>query len=103
MDASRVLAGRPMQCGAVVADGGVNFSLFSRNATRVVLYLFDSPDAKTFCDMIELDPKINKTGDVWHVFVKNLKAGALYLYRLDGPYNPPAGDRFNFNKYLFDP
>ena len=103
MDASRVLAGRPMQCGAVIADGGVNFSLFSKNASRVALYFFDSPDAKTFCDTIEFDPKINKTGDVWHVFIKGLKAGALYLYRIDGPYNPPAGDRFNFNKYLFDP
>ena len=103
MDASRVLAGRPVQCGAVVADGGVNFSLFSKNAARVVLCLFDSPDAKTFCDTIEFDPEINKTGDVWHVFIKDLKAGALYLYRIDGPYNPPCGDRFNFNKYLFDP
>ncbi len=103
MDVSQVLQGKPMEPGAVISAGGVNFSLFSRNAVRVVLNFFDSPSAKAPSDSIELDPQKNRTGDMWHVYVKGLKAGALYLYQIDGPYNPPEGHRFNFNKYILDP
>jgi isoamylase len=103
MDSSRVQPGKPLEQGAVLTDGGVNFTLFSRNATRIVLDLFDSPSAKKPSDIIELDPRRNRTGDLWHVFVKGLSAGALYLYQADGPYDPPHGHRFNFNKYLLDP
>jgi isoamylase len=103
MDVSQVLQGKPMDPGAVIAAGGVNFTLFSRNATRVVLNLFDSPKAKAPQYSIELDPKKNRTGDMWHIFVKGLKAGALYLYQIDGPDNAAEGYRFDFNKYILDP
>ncbi|MBQ9495231.1 MAG: glycogen debranching protein GlgX [Treponema sp.] len=103
MDISRVLPGKPGAYGATILPDGINFALFSKNAERVILNLFDAPNAKQPCDIIELDPCVNKTGDVWHVFIKNAKAGTLYLYQIDGPYNPPAGHRFNINKYLVDP
>lgn len=99
----QVRPGRPMEYGAVLTPQGVNFSLFSRNATRVVLNIFDAPyDAKPSAQ-VELDAVRNKTGDIWHVLLQGLGEGALYLYQIDGPYHPPAGHRFNVNKYLLDP
>lgn len=95
--------GKPQTLGAVPFNDGVNFAVYSKNATRVVLDLFDSADSKKLSASIEFDPVKNRTGNVWHMYVKGLKKGALYLYRVDGPYNPPAGHRFNFNKYLLDP
>lgn len=95
--------GRPEILGAVPKCNGVNFAVYSKNAERVVLDLFDNADDKQPSQSIEFDPVKNKTGSVWHIFVEGLSAGAMYLYRVDGPYNPPAGHRFNFNKYLFDP
>lgn len=95
--------GAPLEQGAVVLRGGVNFTLYSRSATRVTLNLFDSENAKSPCGIVELDPRKNRTGDMWHVLVKGLGPGALYLYQVDGPYVPSEGMRFNFNKYLLDP
>lgn len=92
-----------MEYGAVITPDGVNFSLFSRNATRVVLNLFDAPYDAQPSAQVELDAVHNRTGDIWHVFLQGLGAGTLYLYQIDGPYHPPAGHRFNFNKYLLDP
>lgn len=103
MNTLEVLEGSPKKLGAYPTDEGVNFAVYSKTAERVVLDLFDSPDSKQPAVSLELNPAVNKTGSVWHVFVKGLKAGSLYLYRVDGPYNPPAGHRFNFNKYLLDP
>ena len=103
MNTLEVLEGSPKKLGAYPTDEGVNFAVYSKTAERVVLDLFDSPDSKQPSVSLELNPAVNKTGSVWHIFVKGLKAGSLYLYRVDGPYNPPAGHRFNFNKYLLDP
>jgi glycogen operon protein len=85
--------------GSSVRKGGVNFALFSAHATLVTLCLF-SADGTTETDQIVLT---NKTGDIWHGFVKGLKAGQLYGYRVDGPYDPENGHRFNANKLLIDP
>ena len=103
MNKLQIMKGKPLVLGAVPFSDGVNFAVFSRNAERVVLDLFDSAEDVAPVQSIEFDPEINRTGDVWHVFVKGLSAGALYLYRVDGPYVPPQGHRFNFNKYLLDP
>lgn len=92
-----------MEYGAVITQDGVNFSIFSRNATRVILHLFDSPDNASPVASVEFDAKTNKTGDVWHVLLTGVGAGLMYLYQIDGPYHPPRGYRFNFNRYLFDP
>ncbi len=85
-------------------DGeGVNFSFFSRHASRVRLVLFDQPKDTTPARVIDLDPEGNRTGDVWHVWVEGIRPGQLYAYRVDGPYQPEEGHRFNFNKLLLDP
>lgn len=93
----------PLGFGAIVMSNGVNFSIYSKDATSVSLALFESDNAKEPSVVIPLDPEKNKTGDVWHIFAEGLKEGALYLYKVDGPYIPPRGLRFNKSKYLFDP
>ncbi|MFP3091348.1 glycogen debranching protein GlgX [Treponema sp. TIM-1] len=95
--------GKPLPLGAVLTDTGVNFSLFSRNALSVILILFESPDSDSAYEEIILDKQKNRTGDVWHCHIRDLKAGALYLYRADGPYLPEKGFRFNVHKTLIDP
>ena len=52
---------------------------------------------------IDLDPARHRTGDVWHVWVAGILPGQLYAYRVDGPYEPAKGHRFNFNRLLLDP
>jgi glycogen operon protein len=88
--------------GATVREGGVNFAVFSRHAHTVHLLLFEEGKDDPFAE-ISLDPGLNKTGDVWHVFVHNLPAGTLYGYRVNGPFAPRAGHRFNPRTVLLDP
>jgi len=95
--------GRPMPSGAYHRHGGVNFSLFSRNATRVWLELFERPEDAVPAMAIELDPQRNRTGDMWHVWVKGITYGQLYAFRVEGPYLPEKGHRFNHRKLLLDP
>jgi len=95
--------GMPMGLGAVLTSDGVNFSIYSRDATKVTLCLFDSADAAKPSVLIDLDPSVNRTGDIWHILIKGAGAGLCYLYKVDGPYEPTKGLRFNYHKYLFDP
>jgi isoamylase len=95
----RLSPGRFYPRGATLQDDGVNFALFSRNATEVYLLLFDSPDAPP-SDIIRVQ---NRTRLVWHTFVHGVKAGQLYAYKVRGPYEPAHGLRFNENKLLLDP
>jgi isoamylase len=102
-DSADVQRGYPLPLGARAYLEGVNFTLFSRYATRVRLELFaDCTDPRP-ARIIELDPDHNRTGDIWHVWVKGILPGQVYAYRVDGPYDPAAGHRFNFNKLLLDP
>ena len=98
-----VRVGVPLPLGAYARGEGVNFAFFSRHASRVRLELFDHADDATATREIELDPVRNRTGDVWHVWVEGIRPGQLYAYRVDGPYQPKDGHRFNFNKLLLDP
>lgn len=98
-----VRVGVPLPLGTYLHGEGVNFSLFSRHASRVRLELFDHPQDATAARVIDLDPARNRTGDVWHVWVEGIRLGQLYAYRVDGPYQPKDGHRFNFNKLLLDP
>jgi isoamylase len=100
---TEVRRGAPLPLGTHEDRGGVNFALFSRHASRVRLELFDLPGDTTPARAIDLDPARNRTGDVWHVWVEGIRPGQLYAYRLDGPYQPEEGHRFNFNKLLLDP
>ncbi len=95
--------GSPLPLGTQETAGGVNFALFSRHASRVRLELYDQPTDATPARAIDLDPLHNHTGDVWHVWVRGLRPGQLYAYRVDGPYQPEQGLRFNFNRLLLDP
>ena len=100
---TEVRRGVPLPFGAHEYGGGVNFALFSRHASRVRLELFDLPADATPARVIDLDPACNRTGDVWHIWVEGVRPGQLYAYRVDGPYEPREGHRFNFNKLLLDP
>jgi len=98
-----VRVGYPMPLGAHESNGGVNFAIFSRNASRVRLELFKHPEDAAPARAIDLDSARNRTGDVWHVWVKGIASGQFYAYRVDGPYEPNKGHRFNFKKLLLDP
>jgi glycogen operon protein len=96
--------GLPHPLGATPDKKGVNFSVFSRNATAVQLLLFDEYDDRVPVQVINLDPASNKTFFFWHVYVKGLRPGAHYAYRVDGPQDlHHQGFRFNPNKVLVDP
>lgn len=95
--------GRPQPLGASLTATGVQFALFSRHATAVYICLFEESGDSRPRTEIELDPHENRTGDIWHIHVEGLYAGSLYLYRVDGPYEPANGHRFNPNKHLIDP
>ena len=89
--------------GATVHPSGVNFSLFSRKASRVELMLFDREDQARPTHVINIDPTTNRTYHYWHVFVPNLQPGQIYGYRIDGPVDPANGLRFDPAKVLLDP
>lgn len=98
-----VQAGNPIPWGPHLVRDGVNFVLFSRNATRVRLELYRNSDDDSPTRIIDLDPVRHRTGDVWHVWVRGLPEGQLYGYRIEGPYQPEQGHRFNPHKLLLDP
>ncbi len=102
-DRADVRVGSPLPFGTQETCGGVNFALFSRDASRVRLELFDHPEDAVPARSINLDAACHRTGDVWHVWVKGIGSGQFYAYRVDGPYAPSEGHRFNFNRLLLDP
>ncbi|MEA3407679.1 MAG: glycogen debranching protein GlgX [Chloroflexota bacterium] len=101
-DSIEVLPGHPHPLGATVQGDGVNFSLFSANARGVQLLLFDRSDEEPV-HTIMLDPEENKTYYYWHAFVRGIGDGQIYAYRVDGPYEPERGMRFDSGKVLLDP
>jgi isoamylase len=98
-----ITPGSPLPLGATPKAGGVQFSIISRHSSRVFLQLYREPQDSEPYEEIELDKEKFKTGDIWHIHIKGLDAGQLYLYRMDGEYNPEKGHRFNPNIYLIDP
>ncbi len=95
--------GSPLPLGATIHDRHVRFSIFSRNATRVWLMLFNHYDDDMPARELEFDPVLNRTGDIWHMDVYGVGEGQLYLYRMDGPNNPERGHRFDPGIGLIDP
>ena len=85
--------------GANLSEEGTNFALYSQNATGVFLLLFDRADGEP-TDIIQLE---NRIQFVWHCFVRGIKAGQLYAFKVRGPFDPSRGLRFNENKLLLDP
>jgi isoamylase len=98
-----IRTGSPLPLGTQEVGGGVNFAIFSRHATRVRIELFDHPEDAVPARSIDLDSGCHRTGDVWHVWVEGIGPGQFYAYRVDGPYEPHEGQRFNFNRLLLDP
>ena len=98
-----IQSGKALPLGAVLNREGVNFAVFSRHAELVTLILFESPAPDSPWVEIPLDKRGNRTGDIWHCFIRDLRAGACYLYRVNGPYVPEKGLRFNPHKTLLDP
>ncbi len=96
----RTRPGRPYPLGATWDGAGVNFALFSEHATAVALCLFDERDPGKETRQIRIE---QRTDQVWHVYVPEVRPGALYAYRVNGPYEPTQGHRFNPAKALLDP
>jgi len=95
--------GRSSPLGATVDARGVNFSVYSRDASRVDLLLFDREDDARPARAISLDPVTNRSYHYWHIFVPGAQAGQLYGYRVHGPFDPSRGLRFDPSKLLLDP
>jgi isoamylase len=95
--------GNSSPLGATPGRGGVNFSVFSKHATGVELLLFDQVDDPEPARVIPIDPAANRSYHYWHVFVAGLKPGQIYGYRVDGPFDPTQGMRFDPAKVLLDP
>jgi glycogen operon protein len=99
MGKARLREGFAYPLGATWTGLGVNFALFSANATKVELCLFDEQGSREI-ERIEL-PEF--TDEIWHGFLPEARPGTIYGYRVYGPYEPENGHRFNANKLLLDP
>ena len=95
--------GRPYPIGPSLGPDGVNFSIYSRQATAIDLLLFDDVDDARPSRVIPLDPHAHRTHHYWHVQVPGVAPGQLYGYRASGPYDPARRQRFDSDKLLIDP
>jgi len=96
----RVWPGQPYPLGATWDGEGVNFALFSENATGVELCLFNHEDDAAESAKIQIR---ERTDQVWHCYLPDVRPGQYYGYRVHGPYKPDEGHRFNPAKLLIDP
>jgi isoamylase len=95
--------GQPLPLGTTLKRDGINFAVFSKHATSVVLVLF-SPGQRDPIAEFPLDPRYNRTGYTWHVFVRGLDPGIAYGYRMDRQPNKEKHiQRFDASKILIDP
>ena len=99
LDISRLEEGTPFPRGATYTGRGINFAIFSANATRVDICIYDE-DGKVEIGRVTLP---EYTNEVWHGFLPDLQPGTRYGLRVHGPYDPANGHRFNPNKLLMDP
>ena len=88
--------------GATPRPDGVNFAVFSRHAHAVTLVLFREGREEPVAE-VALDPAVNKTGDIWHIFLHGLTPDYLYGYRVHGPHAAKGSHRFNPSMALLDP
>ncbi len=96
-------SGKAAPLGATVYREGVNFSLFSHDASAVELLLFNREDDARPIHVISIKPYTHRTYHYWHVFVPGIHSGQLYGYRVHGPCDPDSGLRFDATKVLLDP
>jgi glycogen operon protein len=95
----RLSAGSPHPLGATWDGRGTNFAIFSANAQKIELCLFDSQGRREL-ERIALP---ERTEEIWHGYLNDVVPGQLYGYRVHGPYEPEHGFRFNAHKLLVDP
>jgi len=93
----------PFHLGAWPVGNGVQFSVFSRNASEVWLLLFDEESAEVPTRELKLDPVRNRFGDIWHVHVPDARPGQFYVYRMNGDHRTHGGHIFNAGQWLLDP
>jgi isoamylase len=96
---STLWRGRPYPLGATWDGAGVNFALFSKNAERVELCLFD-PKGRREVERVDI---LERTNFVWHCYLPDARPGLLYGYRVHGPSDPERGHRFDPTRVLLDP
>jgi isoamylase len=95
--------GRSAPLGATVMEGGVNFSVYARDAARLDLLFFDRAEDATPSAVVELDPVAHRTYHYWHAYVSGVRPGQLYGFRAHGRFAPSEGLRFDPAKVLLDP
>lgn len=91
-------AGRTWPLGATCTDGGINFAVFSSGALSVTLCVFDAKGHEKARYALN-GPQNN----IWHGFLPDAGPGLIYGYRVDGPYDPSRGLRYNPSRLLLDP
>jgi isoamylase len=96
----RIFPGKPFPLGATWDGDGVNFAIFSENATAVELCLFNNDQNNIESETVKIT---EHSEGIWHCYLPGLQPGQLYAYRVHGPYEPGEGHRFNNNKLLIDP
>src|SRR5215831_15238007 len=96
-------AGLSYPLGATVLPAGVNFSLYSRGAAGLELLFFDREDDPRPARVIQFHPADNRTYHYWHTFVRGVRPGQIYAFRVHGPFDPASGSRFDHRKLLLDP
>jgi len=97
---TQIYPGSPFPLGATWDGRGVNFSVYSENATSVELCLFNTIQDESESIRVRM---AERTGHIWHIYLPGIKPGQLYGFRVNGPYDPANGHRFNVNKLLIDP
>ena len=99
----RISRGHPFPLGTTFMTGGINFAVFSKNATDVTLVLFDSGGVNPIAEF-PFDSRYNRTGDIWHALIKGLPANIEYGYRVNRKQNDNKNiHRFDSSKILIDP
>jgi isoamylase len=96
----KTLPGKPFPLGSSWDGNGVNFTLYSENATAVELCLFDADDETKETLKFSITEQTDLT---WHIYIQGLAPGQLYGFRVHGPFEPENGHRFNPSKLLLDP
>lgn len=93
----------PLPYGAILREDGVQFVVFSKNATAMRILLYKKVNDPEPHRLIELNPNTDRWGDLWSVFVPELEVGTLYHFQADGPFEPERGHRFDPHARLIDP
>ena len=89
--------------GAILHENGVQFVVFSRSATAMRLLMYENVDDTEPSEVVHFDPKSDRWGDIWSIFIPDLKAGQLYHFQADGPRDPERGMWFDGQARLVDP